>query len=104
MRVKLLPQVGDFGEDKDAAATIREQVIKPSLQNQDEIVELDFTGVRLITQSFAHALLSDVLRINGEDILDRIEFLGCESNVKGVIETVVQYSLDIEDIESMDAG
>lgn len=97
MIIELFPQVGDFGEDKDAAAKIREQTIKPALEIKGEIVDLNFKGVRLVTQSFAHALISDVLRVYGESILDRIEFSNCDSNVKGVIQTVVQYSLDIEE-------
>ena len=41
-----------------------------------------------------HALISDVLRINGEDALDFLEFKNCVSVVQGIVSNVVQYSLD----------
>jgi hypothetical protein len=46
------------------------------------------------TQSFIHALISDVLRVHGEGALDYLEFKSCTDVVKGVVATVVQYSLD----------
>jgi hypothetical protein len=58
----------------------------------------------LTTQSFVHALISDVLRSEGEKILDRIEFKGCAPGVKGIIETVVQYSLETMEDEVNDTG
>jgi predicted signal transduction protein with EAL and GGDEF domain len=88
--------VGDFGEDKDAAAHLRENMIKPCVK-MHERVHIDFDGVTLVTQSFIHALISDVLRINGEDVLDLLEFRNCEDVVRGIIATVVQYSLDTSD-------
>ena len=85
--------VGDFGEDKDTAAQLREQVIKPYVKT-GETVLVDFESVTLVTQSFIHALISDVLRDGGEDVLDRIDFRNCSDVVRGIISTVVQYSLD----------
>lgn len=85
--------VGDFGEDKDAAAAMREDIIKPCIQ-RNELIHLDFRGVTLVTQSFIHALISDVLRTNGEEMLDLFQFENCGEGVKGIISTVVQYSLD----------
>jgi hypothetical protein len=96
--LKIAALIGDFAEDKDWAATIREEAIRKTLSEGNNIV-LDFTGVSLATQSFVHALISDVLRSEGEKILERIEFKGCAPGVKGIIETVVQYSL-----ETMDDG
>jgi hypothetical protein len=92
-KVSIFDAVGDFGEDKDTAARIREEVIKPSAQRGETIV-VDFEGVTLVTQSFVHALISDVLRNGGEDALDRLEFKNCSAVVRGIISTVVQYSLD----------
>jgi uncharacterized protein DUF4325 len=61
-------------------------------------VVLDFAGVNLVTQSFVHALISDVLRSEGERGLDHMVFDHCNEGVRGIVETVVQYSL--ETIES----
>ncbi len=93
MRIELFALVGDFAEDKDAAAVLRESSIKPAISRR-EIVSLDFHYVTLATQSFMHALISDVLRVYGEDALDLLEFENCVEVVKGIISTVVQYSLD----------
>lgn len=93
MKIKMLELVGDFGEDKDVAASTREKVIKPALRSGEQVV-LDFLGVSLATQSFIHALISDVLRTSGEDVLDQLTFDNCSEVVKGIISTVVQYSLD----------
>jgi hypothetical protein len=93
MKIEMFSEIRDFGEDKDAAARLREQKINPAI-SRGETVELDFEGVVLVTQSFIHALISDVLRTLGEGVLDIIEFQHCQEVVRGIISTVVQYSLD----------
>jgi hypothetical protein len=93
MIIKMFGIVGDFGEDKDAAAALRESKIKPTVAAHKQIT-LDFEGVTLVTQSFVHALISDVLRTNGEDTLNYVEFRNCVEVVRGIVSTVVQYSLE----------
>ncbi len=93
LKVAIKTSTGEFAEDKDLAAALRERQIRPALTGGQQVV-LDFTGVSLATQSFVHALISDVLRSQGEQALDRIAFKGCAKSVKGIIETVVQYSLE----------
>jgi hypothetical protein len=93
MNIEMFEIVGDFGEDKDLAATLREDSIKPSLE-KGETVTMDFSGVTLVTQSFVHALISDALRSSGEAALELLDFKNCSEVVKGIISTVVQYSLD----------
>jgi hypothetical protein len=93
IKISIKPSSGDFAEDKDAAAVLRERDIRPALAAGQRVV-FDFTGVRVATQSFVHALVSDILRNQGESVLDRITFKGCTKAVKGIIETVVQYSLE----------
>src|SRR6266567_2891567 len=92
--IPILPESGDFAEDKDLAASLREKQIRPAMKETEQRVVLDFTGVRVATQSFIHALISDVLRTEGESVLDRLDFKGCGKAVKGIVETVVQYSLE----------
>jgi len=72
---------------------MREERIRPALTRGGRVT-IDFTGVTLATQSFVHALISDVLRHEGEKALDRMTFKGCIRGVKGIIQTVVQYSLE----------
>lgn len=94
--VKIFDEAGDFAEDKDTAAEIRESLIRKGIAGRGK-VRLDFEGVTLTTQSFIHALISDVLRSEGEDVLKKIEFKNCDDGVRGIIETVVQYSLETMD-------
>jgi len=91
--IRMFDLVGDFGEDKDAAASLRETEIKPEVR-QDRPLVIDFEGVTLVTQSFIHALISDVLRTGGEDVLELVSFNNCSEVVRGIVSTVVQYSLD----------
>lgn len=85
---------GPFAEDKDAAKEIRETILRAALSDQRSQVVLDFAGVDSSTQSFIHALLSDLLRTFGESMLERIEFRNCNESVRSIIGTVVNYSLD----------
>lgn len=93
MKISILEETGDFAEDKDVAAAIRHQDIAPQI-DEGRDVTLDFSGVTLATQSFVHALISDVLRRHGEPVLGRLVFKGCTGAIKGIIATVVQYSLE----------
>ena len=68
METRMFNIVGDFGEDKDAAAKIRRSDIATCVQ-QKEIITLNFSGVSLVTQSFIHALISNILRVYGEESL-----------------------------------
>jgi len=81
---------GAFAENKDVARDIRIREIIPAIDGGEEVV-LDFHGVDAATQSFIHALLSDLLRRYGSAILDRIEFRSCAVKVRKVIEIVVEY-------------
>jgi hypothetical protein len=103
MYVSVFDIASDFAEDKDTAAKVRNEQIAPALLRGEDVL-LDFVGVDLTTQSFIHAMISDVLRSHGEDILDHIEFRGCRPGVQGIIETVIQYSLEtLDDDQQTDA-
>ena len=95
-KIKLLKIVGEFAEDKDAAAEIRKETILPELSAGNEI-EIDFEGITLATQSFIHALISEAIRRHGENALQKISFKNCGSAAKGIIETVVQYVMETVD-------
>jgi hypothetical protein len=92
MIVKIPSGFGNFSEDKDLAREIRRNQIIPAL-NKNEYVVLDFSQVKLATQSFIHALIGEVLKLHGEEILDRIEFKNCSSPIKELITMVIDYSL-----------
>ena len=91
--INILAEVGEFAEDKDAAARIRKTQLLPALA-AGKALELDFRGVTLTTQSFIHALISQALRVHGEEALSSLSFKGCVPAVKDIISTVVQYVLE----------
>lgn len=90
IRIKLFEQVGSFAENKDIARDIRLKKLIPALDNNKNIV-LDFKNVEGATQSFIHALISDLMRKYGNDVLDKIQFKSCNDTVKGIITIVVDY-------------
>lgn len=92
-RVSISALTGTFAEDKDVAAHIRTQVLLPTLRAGHE-VELDFLGIDGATQSFVHALVSDVIRQLGPDVLDRIRFRNCQKTVQSIVRIVTEYSQD----------
>ena len=88
--ISIFQRAGSFAENKDIAREIRIQEIIPALDKNEEVV-LDFKKVDAATQSFLHALISDILRKYGNDALDRIAFKSCNENVQKIIGIVVDY-------------
>ncbi len=88
--IKLLPLVGDFAENKDMAREIRQIQIVPAFQAGEEVI-LDFEGVQSTTQSFIHALISELIRDYGADILDRLSFKNCNEVVQKIVTIVTDY-------------
>ncbi len=83
-------RAGTFAENKDIARDIRLKEIIPSLEKGEGIV-LDFQGVDAATQSFIHALISDVLRKYGTAALDTLTFKSCNDEIKKIITIVTDY-------------
>ena len=79
--ILLLKKAGSFAENKDLARDIRLKEIIPALDNKEDAA----------TQSFIHALISDIIRKYGTEILDRISFKNCSENVKKMIGIVIEY-------------
>lgn len=90
IHIKLFKQVGPFAENKDIARDIRLRKLIPALEKNQTII-LDFEDVDGATQSFIHALISDLIRKYGNEVLDRIQFKSCNDTVKGIIIIVVNY-------------
>lgn len=88
--VRMLSAVGTFAENKDLARELRRDVIVPAL-NEGANVILDFSGIESTTQSFIHALISDLIRVYGIDVLDRVPFKGCNESVKTIVSIVTEY-------------
>lgn len=89
-RVEIRAQAGAFAENKDVARELRLNEIVPALDAGEDVV-LDFSGVDAATQSFVHALISDLLRKRGAGVLDRLEFKSCNETVRKIVAIVVDY-------------
>lgn len=90
IKIKLFKQVGSFAENKDIAADIRLANLIPALEKGERII-LDFEKIEGATQSFIHALISDLMRKFGDEVLDKIQFKSCNDTVKAIISIVVTY-------------
>lgn len=88
--IQLFGQTGSFAENKDVARDLRNKEIIAALDKGEDII-LDFTNVEAATQSFIHALISDLIRNYGYEILDRISFKNCNETVKKIIMIVTDY-------------
>ena len=82
---------GTFAEDKDIAATVREEILRPAVSANEEVT-ISFAGCDGATQSFIHALISDLIRKQGDGVLDLITFRDCNETIKSVIQIVTEYS------------
>lgn len=88
--IKLVDYVGSFAENKDTAREIRLDQIIPALEKGEDVI-LDFTNIGSATQSFIHALISDLIRKFGIDVLDKISFKACNETIKKIINIVINY-------------
>jgi len=61
IHIKLFASAGIFAENKDLARKIRMEEIVPALDNGQEVI-LDFENIDSATQSYIHALISDLIR------------------------------------------
>lgn len=93
MEIRIIDYTGTFAENKDTAKALRENQIKPRLTQKQKVI-LNFYNIDSTTQSFVHALISEVLQNDGEEILELLEFKSCNSAVKSLVRTVINYSLD----------
>lgn len=88
--ISIFKFAGEFAENKDIARKLRIDLITPELIKNMEVV-LDFDKVESVTQSFMHALLSELMRKFGPEVLDKIAFKNCNTTVKGIINIVTDY-------------
>ena len=88
--ISILKKTGSFAENKDIARDIRVKEIIPALE-KNKIVVLDFSGITGATQSFMHALISDTVRLFGEQVFDMLHFKNCSPVVKEVVNIVSEY-------------
>ncbi|MEK9151726.1 MAG: STAS-like domain-containing protein [Patescibacteria group bacterium] len=88
--IRLKEKVGSFAENKDVARDIRMNIIIPALE-KGEMVTLDFQGIDSATQSFVHALISDLIRKYGGEVIEKISFKSCNEVIRKIITIVIDY-------------
>lgn len=88
--VNMYNHVGIFAEDKDVAQEIRQEILWPEMK-AGHTIYLDFDKVEDMTQSFAHALLSELIRETQGEILDYVFFKNCNETIKRIVNMVVEY-------------
>ena len=88
--IKIFPRTGAFAENKDVARDIRMKEILPALGAGQDVI-LDFSQVDAATQSFIHALISDLIRKQGSGVLEHLEFRSCNETVRKLVTIVVDY-------------
>lgn len=89
--VSIVNKAGSFAENKDIARNLRLHTILPALKNDSEEVILDFAGVTGATQSFIHALISQLLRDYGDVLFTRLLFKNCNATIQQVVNIVADY-------------
>jgi len=90
IEIKIWEYAGGFAENKDVARDIRENHILKALKYGDQVI-LNYSGVETTTQSFTHALISDVIREYRDDFFDRVVFKQCSLTVQRIITIVTEY-------------
>ncbi|OGQ22910.1 MAG: hypothetical protein A3I05_08510 [Deltaproteobacteria bacterium RIFCSPLOWO2_02_FULL_44_10] len=95
IEIKIFKETGSFAENKDKARDIRLHTIIPALEKKQKVI-LNFEHVDSATQSFIHALISDLLRKYGTEVLDDISFKACNTTLQKIITIVVDYMQESE--------
>ncbi len=90
MIIKVYDKTGAFAGNKDIAKVIRLNELLPHIKTEENII-LDFNMVETATQSFIHALISDVIRQEGISVLEKIYFKNCNETIKKIISIVTEY-------------
>lgn len=89
--VSIFDKAGSFAENKDIARDIRLHIITPAFKKDSEAIVLDFKGVSGATQSFVHALISQLLRNYGDIVFTRLLFKDCNAAIQQVVNIVADY-------------
>lgn len=93
--VKLFKHIGVFAENKDIAREIRLKELIPTLEKNESII-LDFENVEGATQSFVHALISDLMRKYGNEVLEKMQFKSCNETIQAIVTIVTDYMQESE--------
>lgn len=91
IEIKIFDLAGGFAENKDIARDIRIKQLTPALDKGEDSIIIDFKNVTGATQSFVHALISELIRKYDSDVFTRIFFKNCNASVEQIINIVADY-------------
>ncbi len=83
---------GSIASDGAKAVTFRRQHIDPLIMAGADIT-LNFTGVRSANSSFVNALVTGLVEDNGEAVLSKLVFKGCNPMLQVLVESAVHLGL-----------
>jgi hypothetical protein len=90
--VMIAEEFGSVAADGLAALAFRNRNIDPYLTLCDRIV-VDFTGVRSANSSFVNGLVTGLVEDNGEAVLSKVVFKGCNPTLQVLIESAIHLGL-----------
>ena len=85
-------RVGDFEENVEEAARVRDEIIIPALARK-RLVVLDFSNIPFATQSFVHALFYKLFR-DHERQMSSLQLAKCTKATREAIRFVADYARD----------
>jgi STAS-like domain of unknown function (DUF4325) len=91
IEVKIFDLAGSFAENKDIAQKIRVEQLIPALAKGEDSIVIDFKNVTGATQSFVHALISELIRKYDSDVFTRVIFKNCNASVEQIVNIVADY-------------
>ncbi len=91
--VSITPTVGHLAEDKDAAKRVRDDVILPEIRLGRPVC-IDLRAIRVVTHTFLHALLYEVVGVAGADSRRLVYIQAQDRQVKDVVRMVSLYAYE----------
>ncbi|MCB9795741.1 MAG: STAS domain-containing protein [Alphaproteobacteria bacterium] len=90
--LRVEPDSGSFALDRARAHRLSMEELRP-LVTAGQPVAIDFSNVRTATQAFCYALTWSALHDQPRDVLSRVTFTACSSQVKTMLRMAVNEAL-----------
>lgn len=91
--IAIRPTVGQLAEDKDSARRVRDELLLPEIRAKRAVC-IDLREPRVVTHTFVHALLYEVVGEAGEDSARLIHVYAKERQIKDIVRMVSRYAYD----------
>lgn len=91
LELKLSDEFGSFAANGSLSNEFRVTKIEPFWHTADQII-LDFEGINSMTDSFANALIGNMVETHPDDFKEKLRFINCSSLVKSFIRSALQFA------------